>query len=118
MEEVSGGAAVPCTIPQAVSPEPAQRKGECFSCGDVRCLGEVASRGRGGGAHPLLWSRCQLPHAGGQEGLEGAPLRGKPAESMTCAHQASVPPAPETLESDIFSYIIARMGWKLLMPDR
>ena len=118
MEEVSGGAAVPCTVPQAVSPEPAWRKGERFSWGDVRCWGEVASQGRGEGAHPLLWSRCQLPHAGGKEGLEGASLRGKPTESMTCAHQASVPPSPETLELDIFSHIIARMGWKLLMPDR
>ena len=75
MEEVSGGAAVSCIVPQAVSPEPAWRKGERFSWGDVRCWGEVASQGRGEGAHSLLWSRCQLPQAGGKEGLEGASLR-------------------------------------------
>lgn len=80
-------------------------------------LGRDGEPGRGGGAHPLLWSRCQLPHQGGKEGPEGASLRGKPAESVTRAHQSSVPPAPETLESDIFSHISARMGWKLLMPD-
>lgn len=50
MEEVSGGAAVPCTIPQAVALSQHRGRGNALAAMEsVRCLGEVASgEGRGG----------------------------------------------------------------------
>ena len=76
MEEVSGGAAVPCVVPQAVSPEPAWRKGEGFSWGDVRCWGEVASRGGEEGPIPWCGAGVSCHMQVGRKGFKGHLLEG------------------------------------------